>query len=262
MMQLSMTITVFLWFFCEQSSLISCLFLCYDYTRGNDAYSAAIVYMATVTARTSKMSTFTPVSTSRGRHLPFCRHDCTWLTVLLLLSSNIKQNPGPGPALLAKYQPMVQTSLQLCRPIPTKSDGHCLLHTVSISIHNYLGIHINTEDIIKHVQAELANNFELYSPFIGASRSEFRNLIDCYFIAKRGNNKLTDIMPLAVANAFLINIVIVTPANAALPYISVKPWRSSATMPYVIIHLANSHYGGCCSSPALPLASASLATTT
>ena len=68
-------------------------------------------------------------------------------------------------------------------------------------------------------------------------------------------------MPLVVVNAFLINIVIVTSTNAALPHIYVTPWRSSATAPYVIIHLANSQYSGCCSSSALPLASGSSATT-
>ena len=136
--------------------------------------------------------------------------------LLLLLLGTVHSNPGltlyasshsGAIALSTNYQPSIKTSLHRCQPLPTLADRHCLLHAVSASIRNYLGMHVNLKNVTNYACTELIHNFDLYSSFISASHSQYNKLLNRYFILKHWNYSLANLVPLAFANAFTVYIL-------------------------------------------------------
>ena len=214
-------------------------------TLHSDTYRMSAVYLV---SGNHTRPACTPLLTSCNRHLPLFRRRYTWLSMLLLLSGNVELNPGPRLALYTKSQPPIQSSLQLYQFLPTYFDGHCQLHAVSISIRNYLDVHISSEDIALYTRAELANHYNLYVPFVNVSHLQFSELLNRYFVYKTWNNSLCDILLLAIANTFSTYIVIVTPNNSDYSHFLATPSQRATPLPYICIHLFNSHYSSCTSA--------------
>ena len=90
-----------------------------------------------------------------------------WLLLLLLLAGDIMSNSGP--AVCAVYQPAPKVYLCSAQPMFTPSDGHCLLHAVSMSMQIFLGLHTPVATIINWKWAELWVHPDEYQVFIGMS---------------------------------------------------------------------------------------------
>ena len=103
-------------------------------------------------------------------------------------------------------------------------------------------------NIINFERSELSFNINEYSAYLNVSLTDFFEQLRLYFEHKQWNTDLVDILPLAIANTFLIKLIIIRPTSVAsslINHLEVQPSSLSILMPYIIIHLANSHYSGC-----------------
>ena len=87
------------------------------------------------------------------------------MLLLLLLSGSGSVHPNPGPALLAVSQPNFELSIRQVKPVITPADGHCLLHSVSSSIYNYLHLLVHLSSIIEHTSRGILAYSNEYTPF-------------------------------------------------------------------------------------------------
>ncbi len=167
------------------------------------------------------------------------RGTMVWLSLLLILLSG-SVHPNPGPTLLAVAQPDMELSMLLAEPLHTPADGHCLLHAVSQSFSHYLKLRIPVSHIAAHTRLEINSHLDYYACFLTNNMS-LATMATNYFDFKVWNSDLGDILPLAVANTFTIKIVIIR-ANFSPSCIVVEPRLNTPDAPYIIIHLANSHF--------------------
>ena len=88
-------------------------------------------------------------------------------------------------------------------------------------------------NIIDYTAKEIRANHQRYLPFLTIG-SSLNRLLENYFIIKSWNNDLGDVIPLAITNAFSVNIVICLPGNDPNHFI-VLPQTIKSNNPYVII---------------------------
>ena len=150
-------------------------------------------------------------------------------------------HPNLGPTLLGQAQPDVCLSIQHASLIDTKGDGHCLLYAVGESIHNYLGINIPHHDIIKYTANEITTIAAEYALFLSTGITSIEHYANDYFIRKKWNNDFGGIIPLAIAYAFSLKIIVLSPAGFREP-MRISPWFNYVSSPYIIIFLDNGYY--------------------
>jgi hypothetical protein len=158
---------------------------------------------------------------------------------LLLLSGNIKSNPGPASSI-SLLQPE-----DILLPVPTPADGHCLFHALSISLLHQLNIQLSTNHVVNAVRTELLHNMNDYSSFGFNSAAEYLHLVDMYTVNKCYSSAIGDVAPLAAANALAVQVVILDSVSPNIHCCATIDHR--ATVPSsgtVYIYLRNEHYSG------------------
>ena len=66
------------------------------------------------------------------------------LVISILLAGDVQLNPGP--ALLSRYQPTLDSASSInVRIVRTPDDGHCFIHALHYSIGTYIGVHMPYE---------------------------------------------------------------------------------------------------------------------
>jgi hypothetical protein len=128
----------------------------------------------------------------------------------------------------------------------TPSDGHCLLHAVSLSYSSQLETTLTKDDVHLRTRlkatikaAKYALHFELTESY---SDGMFR-----YFNDKEYNNDFGDVVPYIICDALQINIVIIDSTNKEhIKTVSIAPTEQNTctTLETIHIHYKNEHYSG------------------
>ena len=96
---------------------------------------------------------------------------------------------------------------------PTPSDGHCLIHAISLS-HGLQVQHWRPptfEHILSQIFVEALNNRHIYLPFLlNDSKLSYIKHIKAYLLYRHYNTLFGDIVPLLIANALSILIEVIT----------------------------------------------------
>ena len=157
----------------------------------------------------------------------------------LLICGDIEPNPGPVSHPGYK-QPALHCENVI--PLSTPADGHCFLHSVSMSLFNYLNIVIEHESLIAAIRRELISHQQDYMSFFDSAPSSFHRQVDNYFIKRYYNSSACDIIPLATATTLGIRIVIITGSTRLTVLNEIHPLIPGNVGSYIAVHFANDHY--------------------
>ena len=115
------------------------------------------------------------------------------------------------------------------------------------SLATYLKREYSYHDILKRVKSEATVNKANYTPFFAGIVDSLHSLAKQHFDLRRYNSDFGDLVPLIAASSFQMRFVICSRVNQRIADCSIiRPFALPAAnvnrLPYVILHLANSHY--------------------
>ena len=94
---------------------------------------------------------------------------------------------------------------------------------------------------------ESRSNDNIYLPYYNRSNKTFRQQSSHYFNQKLFNNDFVDLIPMIVANALTLRIVLCSlPCQQLRECLIAQPTllRDTTGIPYVVVHLVSSYYSG------------------
>ena len=162
---------------------------------------------------------------------------------IILLSGGIQLNLSP-PTFVLKSLPVIDhlqsSDLQL---IQTPSDGHCQFHTIHLSLHHMHKLHLPLQFIINATRHELLARSADYIQFGFPNVLDYQRQIDRYLTDKIYNDVISDLMPMAIANALNVRIIIVDDIISKINQKAIIIPRSSVPDDkYIIVCLRAEHY--------------------
>ncbi len=102
-----------------------------------------------------------------------------------------------------------------------------------------ISIYIPINCIINETRTEQKQNSLEYLPFTSLTNAECMYHMNLYFFNKIWNLQVLDVIPMAIANAFNIQIHIL---KSAMDYTLIALHQRDTCFPYIIIYFANIHY--------------------
>ena len=121
-------------------------------------------------------------------------------------------------------------------------DGHCLLYSILTSITNQTGFSINLNSLKSQVFIETVQRAQFYSTYIPHTES-LLCLLHKYFLQKKYDTSLGDILPNIIANTLRINLSILNQSGNAFHKINILPTVATTDIT-VTIHRSGDHYNG------------------
>jgi hypothetical protein len=127
----------------------------------------------------------------------------------------------------------------------TPSDGHCLLHAVSLSYSSQLETTLTTDDVHFQTRQKATTQTPEYSKYFGKTVS-FSDVMTRYFNHKEYNNIFGDVVPYIICDALQINLVIIDSTNSEhIKTVPIAPTdQNTHTLGTIHIHYKNEHYSG------------------
>ena len=101
--------------------------------------------------------------------------------------------------ILADFPALEYISIQ-----NTPADGLYFIHSVRVSLSNFLGISCTHDDLIDSIKKEIDDNFVIYTSFIALPTSVFEAQLKNYLLYKRFNCDVVHIIPFAMASALSV----------------------------------------------------------
>ena len=143
-----------------------------------------------------------------------------------------------------KYEIKTGHFWNLFRIVKSAPDGHCLIHSITTSLRVQHKRAVDNDIILKSIQTETHSNIEKYKGFL----EEYQKLklikhMKDYIYLKKYNTIFGDQVPLIIANALQLDIIIIEAReNSWYPRIIAGPQGCSKTRVY--IYKCREHYDG------------------
>ena len=130
----------------------------------------------------------------------------------------------------------------------SRADGHCFVYSVASSLRHQHNIELGTIHLLRYIKEESINNMQRYL-YLFESKKQFEYEMNRYMYSKVYGTQFGDLLPLIMANALLLPIVVIRPNDDSYTY-NVMPYTDRVTNKLVhgpdmlLMYIANEHYDG------------------